>query len=94
MPEATGFYIDNVCIPHTWYPISERNNLVAFRFPNTDYFAYLTPGNYTTGDLGVCIIGAMTIVLNKIICFESTYNASINKLTIELMSPLRPSQAL
>ena len=41
MPEDTGFYIDDVCIPHTWYQISERNNLIAFKYSNTDYFAHV-----------------------------------------------------
>ncbi len=89
MPEDTGFYIDDVCIPHTWYPISERINLVAFKFFIAEYFAYVTPGSYTTVGLGVGIIAAMTTVLNNIIRFESTYNASNNKLTIGLISPLK-----
>ncbi len=45
MPEDTGFYIDDVCIPHTWYPISERNNLIAFKYSNTEYFAYVPVGS-------------------------------------------------
>ncbi len=63
MPEDTGSYIDDVCIPHTWYPISERNHLVAFRYANANYFVYVTPGNYTTVDLGVGILAAMTTLL-------------------------------
>ena len=93
MPEDTGFYIDDVCIPHTWYPISERNNLVAFKYSNTNYFAYVTPGNFSTANLGVGIIAAMTTALSNIIRFESTYNASNNKLTIGLIASLKPTQA-
>ena len=52
MPEDTGFYIDDVCIPHTWYPTSERNNLIAFKYSNTDYFAYVPVGSYNTANLG------------------------------------------
>ena len=93
MPEDTGFYIDDVCIPHTWYPISERNNLVAFKYANTNYFAYVTPGNFSTVNLGVGIIAAMTTALSNIVRFESTYNASNNKLTIGLIASLKPTQA-
>ena len=45
MPDDTDFYIDDVCIPHTWYPISERNNLIAFKYSNTEYFAYVPVGS-------------------------------------------------
>ena len=31
MPEDTGFYIDDVCVPHTWYPVeSGVNNSILF----------------------------------------------------------------
>ena len=64
MPEDTGFYIDDVCIPHTWYPISERNNLVAFKYNNTsNCYAYVTPGNYNAVALGVAIAAAMNATL-------------------------------
>ena len=47
LPDDTEFYIEDVCIPHTWYPISERNNIVAFKYNNTSRcYAYVTPGNY------------------------------------------------
>ena len=26
MPEDTGFYIDDVCIPHSWYPVETGRN--------------------------------------------------------------------
>ncbi len=26
MPEDTGLYIEDVCIPHSWYPINAGNN--------------------------------------------------------------------
>ena len=93
MPEDTGFYIDDVCIPHTWYPISERNNLVAFTYSNTDYFAYVTPGNYTTTDLGVAITTAMNTLMSNIIRFESSYKASTFKLTIKLLDAIKEFNA-
>ena len=79
MPEDTGFYIDDVCIPHTWYPISERNNLIAFKYNNTsNCYAYVTPGNYNTVALGVAIAaamnGALLVILNITTPrFESSY---------------------
>ena len=33
MPEDTGFYIDDVCIPHTWYTVETgRNDKLHFSF--------------------------------------------------------------
>ena len=52
MPEDTGFYIDDVCIPHTWYPIAERNNMIVFKFNTRVYIAGVPPGNYSTASLG------------------------------------------
>ena len=26
MPDDTGFYIDDVCTPHSWYPIEDQYN--------------------------------------------------------------------
>ncbi len=82
IPEDTGFYIDDVCIPHTWYPIEARNNLVAFKFLDTNWFAYAPAGNYTAVNLGVAIAKAMNAALTIGDCFESTYDASSNKITI------------
>ena len=52
MPEDSGFYVDDVCIPHTWYPISERNNVIAFKHISTVvHYAFVPPGNYSTSNL-------------------------------------------
>ncbi len=94
MPDDTGFFIDDVCIPHTWYPISERNNLIAFKYSDTDYFAYVPVGSYNTANLGEGIVKAMTIVLSNIILFELAYYPIKNNLTIRLLASLKPFQAL
>ncbi len=26
MPEDAGFYIEDACIPHMWYPVNSTNN--------------------------------------------------------------------
>ena len=63
MPEDTGFYIDDVCIPHTWYPIAERNNIIVFKFNTNSYIAGVPPGNYSTLNLGLAIAQVMNIAL-------------------------------
>ena len=90
MPEDTGSYIDDVCISHTWYPISERNNVIAFRYNNLPvHFAYVTPGNYSTLNLGLAIVKAMNLSLDGLVPnspFESSYDSATNILTIKLLA--------
>ena len=90
MPEDTGFYIDDVCIPHTWYPISERNNIIVFKFNTQVYIAGVPHGNYSTANLGIAIAKAMNDELENIPSrFESLYDASTNKLTIKLLDDIK-----
>ena len=89
MPEDTGFYIDDVCIPHTWYPIAERNNVIVFKYNTSNKIAYVTPGNYSVLNLGLAIVAAMNLALNIVGCFESSYDAKTNKLTINLTAELK-----
>ena len=94
MPEDTGFYIDDVCIPHTWYPIAERNNIIVFKFNTQVYIAGVPPGNYSTVNLGIAIAKAMNDALVNIPSrFESLYDANTNKLTIKLLDAIKPFNA-
>ncbi len=86
MPEDTGFYIDDVCIPHTWYPIEEgRNNIIVFQFAIETKAINVPPGNYSVKDLGLAIVAAMNAEVH-VIAFESGYDAKTNSLTIKLTS--------
>ena len=91
MPEDTGFYIDDVCIPHTWYPIAERNNIIVFKFNTQVYIAGVPPGNYSTANLGLAIAQAMNDALPVTDRFESLYDAKTNKLTIKLINEFKPA---
>ncbi len=52
MPEDTGFYIEDVCIPHTWYPVSAGNHYLQVKhFSNTPEGIEIVPGNYSVHDL-------------------------------------------
>ena len=87
MPEDTGFYIDDVCIPHTWYPSDARNNLVSFQYNGANLFAYVPPGNYSTSYAELAIATAMNEQMATIISvtterFQPTYNSKTNQLSI------------
>ena len=91
MPEDTGFYIDDVCIPHTWYPIAERNNVILFKFNTNIYTAEVPPGIYSTANLGVAIAQTMNDQLPVTDRFESLHDAKTNKLTFKLIDESKPA---
>ena len=60
MPEGTGFYIDDVCIPHSWYPIEDgRNAQLVVDYDGIDRFVAIDSGNYTATNLGVANVDAI-----------------------------------
>ena len=95
MPEDTGFYIDDVCIPHTWYPNSARNNVIAFKYNSLPvHYSFVPPGNYSTSNLGLAIVTAMNLSLDGLIMnspFESSCALTTNKLTFKLVAAANTS---
>jgi hypothetical protein len=86
MPEDTGFYIDDVCIPHTWFPIEKNlNDTVVFHFDHIVWTATISPGNYTVKDLGVEIVTRMNNACGGTV-FVSAYTTKTNSLTIKTLS--------
>jgi hypothetical protein len=84
MPEDTGFYIDDVCIPHTWYPVeSGVNNSILYRVNNVERIAFVPAGNYSVANLGLAIAAAMNSAAG-VDFFESLYDFKTNTLTIKL----------
>jgi len=85
MPEDTGFYIDDVCIPHTWYPIEKDvNNWLLCRVSN-----YAVPleleipeGNYSVKDLGLTLVSLMNAAVGEVF-LESVYDFRTNAVTIK-----------
>ena len=69
MPEDTGFYIDDVCIPHSWYPIEDgRNAQLVVDYDGVDHFVAIDSGNYTATNLGVAIVDAINKNSNVVKC--------------------------
>ena len=65
MPDDTGFYIDDVCIPHTWYTVEAgRNDKLHMGFNSDSSIVTIPEGNYTTTTLGEAIAAAMNLVLS------------------------------
>jgi hypothetical protein len=60
MPDDTGFYVEDICIPVSWWSIEEFvNDLLFMQFDGTFRTATITPGNYTTAELGTEIARAI-----------------------------------
>jgi len=84
MPEDTGFYIDDVCIPHTWFPVEDGiNNIVVFKANNINRVATVAAGNYAVVNLGLAIVTAMNSAAG-VDYFESLYDLRVNSLTLKL----------
>ena len=61
MPEDTGFYIDDVCIPHAWYTVNENVNDQVHFFVSNDALrsATVPEGFYKVTNLATAIAQAM-----------------------------------
>ena len=65
LPEDTVFYIDDICIPHSWYTIDEeRNNKFYFKIGSTSYVKTVPSGNYSTITLNAILVALMNSVQN------------------------------
>lgn len=54
MPDDTGFYVEDICIPIAWYSIEEKvNDTIFMEFEGINYVAPLVPGNYTSAEFAV-----------------------------------------
>ena len=60
MPEGTGFYIDDISIPVSWYTIDDgRNNNLAYRVRGNYTWSVIPPGNYSLVALNEAIVEQM-----------------------------------
>jgi hypothetical protein len=92
MPDDTGFYVEDVCLPMSWYTVEEGVNdlllwgmqLLGFpgALPRMDY---IPTGVYTTEELGVAIVKVMNAYFGPAATarFESRYTKAQNALTIK-----------
>ena len=92
MPEDTGFYIDDVCLPHTWFPVeADVNDKLIFKLIHeTTRIATIPCGNYSVKDLGVAIATAMNASAG-VEYFESEYLNTTSALKIQLKTAFASS---
>ena len=85
MPEDTGFYIEDVCIPHTWYPVSTTNNYLQFRYLSTSpKDIVIDPGNYSVRDRNAAFVAKMNAVSGVGEIVIADYDIKTNTMGIKL----------
>ena len=95
MPEDTGFYIDDVCIPHTWYTVETgRNDKLHFGFNSANQIVSIPEGNYTTTTVGEAIAAAMNAAITgtTINTFFSNWDKLKNTFVITLADSLQTNR--
>ena len=74
MPEDTGFYIEDICIPVSWWTIEEyKNDIFSWQDDGVNNSSSIPPGNYTTDELGAALVKAMNTNATNTIKFVSEY---------------------
>jgi hypothetical protein len=92
MPNDTGFYIDDVCIPHSWYPIdTDVNNWIFFQQNGLNLECSVPFGNYSVKDLNQAIVDAMNEKVG-FVTYATYYNAKTNSIGIQLADSDSPTE--
>ena len=67
MPDDTGFYVEDICLPISWWSVEEYyNDLLYMDYENALKQITLTPGNYTASEFGAEIIRAINSGLSTV----------------------------
>ena len=91
IPEDCGFYIDDVCLLHSWNTVEEGiNDQLFFAFNAGGLTATVPAGVYSVTGLGAAIAKAMSdqLVGGSGPAFAHTYNKLQENFTIDLSSSL------
>ena len=85
---SSVFYIDDICIPHSWYTIEKDvNDKLYFAWGTQDggltqsYMTTLNPGNYTPQDISTEILDSITRAASIPEYMTCVYNSKRNVLT-------------
>ena len=86
LPDDTGFYVDDVCIPHTWHTINANiNDQVSFLLAADGVRTVTIPeGIYTITSLAAAIVSAMNKTINQTV-FDSEVDLRINVFKVKLL---------
>ena len=100
MPDDTGFYVEDICLPMSWWTIEEGVNdlllwgmqLLGFpgALPRMDV---IPAGNYTSEELGVAIVKVMNAYFGVGVTarFATSYQKAQNAFTIKWVDTYVPN---
>ena len=83
LPNNTVFYVDDICIPHSWYNVDENSNqLYVYSEGNGPCIVYSIPANNYNG---ITLKDALNTVfsLTPNMQLQALYNVGTNQLTIQ-----------
>lgn len=87
LPEDTVFYVDDICIPVSWYVVDEqRNNKFYFSVNDQTYVKIIPAENYSTTTLNAKLVDLMNTVTNV---FIATANLPANTIGISTNSNVK-----
>lgn len=87
-PEDSVFYVDDICIPVSWYVVDEnRNNKFYFKIGSVSYVKTIPEGNYSTTTLNAKLVEIMNTTSGSSV-FLSTANLPTNTIGISTSSGL------
>ena len=88
MPEDTGFYIDDVCIPHAWYTINNNiNDQISFLLgPDGVRTVTMPEGIYNVKRLALAIVSSTNTTIQQTV-FESEVDMRTNVFKIKQAPP-------
>ena len=84
MPEDTGFYVGDVCIPHSFYTIEAGiNDQLTYVFNNSTRTVTISEGYYNITTLAMAVADGMNTAIGSTIV-ASEVNLKTNTLKISL----------
>ncbi len=87
MPQNTVFYIDDVCIPVSWYTIDAgRNNKLYVSIDGVNHSIEIPSGNYTVTTLNTAIVDAMNNLPLSQDDFVADPQTATNRVSIKVTS--------
>jgi hypothetical protein len=78
MPDNTGFYIDDIAIPVSWYAVAaNRNNVFYFKINGTVSMETIIPGDYSLITFNEALVSLMNSKLNVFTSHPSVSDNSV-----------------
>ena len=83
MPDDTGFYVEDICLPIAWYTIEYlKNDVFIFQFNGSTKSGVIPPGNYSTQEFAAILQKTMYLAIG----YDTTWTAA-NPWSVQYYKP-------